>query len=313
MARKKLPGKAGGQSGIPVRSMTGFGRATLNGGARRFTAEIRSVNGRFLKLTARVPPGYGAFEERIKAQLTAQGLRRGSVDVGLFFDSADDGGGRYSIDARAAIQYAKQGRALAKAVGAKAALPLQALLLLPGVVKRADAADDLDAVWSHCTRALASALTQWERMRVAEGATLASDIRGRLADLLAHRDTLASAAPEALNKSITRFKERVSRLLEKSGVALPMPAEALEREIVLAADRMDIDEELARLGSHLEQMEAALKEGGEAGKRLDFLTQELLRETNTIGSKANDQAITHLVVAMKGSIEKIREQVQNLE
>lgn len=293
--------------------MTGFGRAVCQRGTGRFTAEIRSVNGRFLKLGVKVPLGYGALEDRVKVLLAEEGLCRGSVDVGLFFDGSESESSRYRLDAEALRRYAKEARAVAKGFSAQAEVPWAALFALPGVVRRTEGQADVEAAWTNCARALRLALRQLNQMREREGAALSADVRRCLAELRRHREALAQSAPAVLEKNIARFKERVERLLEKAGVKGALPGETLEREIVLASDRTDIGEELARLESHFVQMEAALDAGGEAGKRLDFLTQELLRETNTIGSKASDEAITHRVVEMKNLIEQIREQVQNME
>jgi uncharacterized protein (TIGR00255 family) len=142
---------------------------------------------------------------------------------------------------------------------------------------------------------------------------MVADIRSQLAQLAQHRIAIQAAAPEVMKTSVQKFKERITKMLENAGVNTPLNNDALEREIVMQADRMDISEEIARLQSHFEQMEGTIVGGGETGKKLDFLTQELFRETNTIGSKAQDERITHRVVEMKGLIEKIREQVQNLE
>ncbi|MCW8128747.1 MAG: YicC family protein [Planctomycetota bacterium] len=296
-----------------VRSMTGFGRVERSDADGRVCAEIRSVNGRFLKLSVKLPPRLGAFEDKIKTLLAERGVRRGSVDVMLFVETAGASENGYEINAAAVKAYAKQAKAVGKALGIKGGLTLQSLLGLPGVVGRAESTEDLDAAWARCEKALNEALDRFDEMRVKEGAALVQDVRARLNEMRAHRDALAVSAPEALNRNVVKFKERVEKLLQKAGIDQPLDKEILEREIVLASDRMDISEELARLDSHFAQMDAALADGAEVGKKLDFLTQELFRETNTVGSKANDQSITHRVVDMKNLIEKIREQVQNLE
>jgi len=310
-ARQNTPEPEAPQSG--VRSMTGFGRAEISGAPGRVCAEIRSVNGRFLKLGVKLPSRYGALEERVKAALAERGVRRGSVEVGLYIENGAVAEGGMGINAAALAAYAKQARAAGKKAGVKGGPSLDALLALPGVVARAESEEDLDEVWARCLPILNNALSAFDAMRLKEGAALAQDIRARLAELMEHRAALASAAPAALKANVAKFKERIEKLLQDAGISRPLDKDVLEREIVLASDRMDISEELTRLGSHIEQMNAAFAAGGEAGKKLDFLTQELNREVNTVGSKANDQAITHRVVEMKNLVEKIREQVQNLE
>jgi len=291
--------------------MTGYGRAVAEDG-QKVTAEIRSVNGRFFKLGVKVPGRYGALEDRIKTLLNEHGVKRGSIDVNLFFEDMSDEGGS-ALNETALAAYAKQAAAVAKKLKLKGGVQLSALLPLPGAVKRADAADDIEHAWAMSKKALEKALTHFAQMREKEGASIAEDVRAQLARLAAHRDAIKSAVPEALKATIQRFKDRIQKLLQDAGVNAPLNPDVIEREVVLATDRTDVSEELARLESHFQQMESTLAGGGETGKKLDFLTQELFRETNTIGSKVNDERITHRVVDMKGLIEKIREQVQNLE
>jgi uncharacterized protein (TIGR00255 family) len=173
--------------------------------------------------------------------------------------------------------------------------------------------EDIDAVWERCRPVLEKALADFTGMREKEGASIAADVRHHLAKLSEHRGAIHAAAPDAMKAGIQRFKERVHKLLQDLSTNHTLNNDVIEREIVLATDRTDVSEELARLESHFHQMEETILEGGESGKKLDFLTQELFRETNTIGSKVNDERVTHRVVEMKGLIERIREQVQNLE
>ena len=291
--------------------MTGYGRAVAEAG-RKVTAEVRSVNGRFFKLNVKLPGRYGALEDRIKTLINDLGVKRGSIDVNLFFeDGTDEGGSELNETVLAA--YAKQAGKVAKKLKLKGGVPLAALMSLPGVVKRIDAKEDLEQVWALSRKALEKALEHFNHMREKEGASMAADIRSQLAKLAEHREAIRAAAPDALKSTVQRFKERIEKLLADAGVNAPLNNDVLERETILATDRTDVGEEVARLESHFQQMESTLVEGGETGKKLDFLTQELFRETNTIGSKVNDDRVTYRVVDMKGLIEKIREQVQNLE
>lgn len=314
MARKtasKLNAKASASSA--ARSMTGYGRAVVTDTHGRLSAEIRSVNGRFLKVSVKLPPRYGALEERVRALLAERGVKRGSVDVGLFFDDSGDSATGHQLDAAVLRKYAQQAKAAAKTLGLRDGVSLESLLALPGAVRRQDAEEDLDAVWNRCAKALGQAVEDLDRMRVKEGAAMVCDVQARINELRTHREWLAKEAPNAKVAALEKFRQRIAKMLEDAGVAVEVSRENLERELVLYADRLDISEELARLASHFDQMDAALSGGGEIGKKLDFLTQELFRETNTVGSKAQNEAVTHRVVEMKGLIEKIREQVQNLE
>lgn len=295
----------------PVRSMTGYGRAVAEDG-RKVTAEIRSVNGRFFKLNVKLPGRYGALEDKIKTLINELGVKRGSIDVNLYFEDGSDEGGS-ELNERTLSAYAKQAKKIAKKLKLKGGVPLASLMNLPGVIKRIDAKEDLEQVWKLAHDALEKALEQFNQMREKEGASMAADVRVQLAKLAEHRDAIGAAAPEALKATIQRFRERIQKLLNDASINAPLNNDVIERETVLATDRTDVSEELARLESHFQQMESTLVEGGETGKKLDFLTQELFRETNTIGSKVNNDRVTYRVVDMKGLIEKIREQVQNLE
>jgi len=306
----KRTAEGGTQAGA-VRSMTGYGRATVENGGR-VTAEVRAVNGRFFKLNVKVLGRYAALEERIKALLGEAGVKRGNIDVSLFFEdnTVEEA---YGINSAAVGQYLAQARALAKKHKVKNDVGLSALLPLPGVVTREAEDEDLEFIWERSRKALLAALQDFNAMRGREGAACAADIRAQLAQLEQHHSAIRAAAPVVLSGAVQKFKERIAKLLDQASGSPLVNQGVLEREVVLMADRFDISEELARLESHLEQFEAALAAGGELGKKLDFLTQELFRETNTVGSKAQDERITYHVVGMKGLIEKIREQAQNLE
>ncbi|MFH0938497.1 MAG: YicC/YloC family endoribonuclease [Planctomycetota bacterium] len=304
--------KSAAQVCQPVRSMTGYGRAMLNS-SRRVTAEIRAVNGRFLKLNIEIPKRYGLLEERIKKLLIDQDIKRGTVSVSIFFEGAGTEGNNFSIDGHALNRYLTQARALAKKNKLKGDISLNALLPLPGVIRCEEYNEELDEVWGRAREALLAAVIPFNQMRECEGAAMVADLRRQLNLLTAQHAVIRAAAPMALQSAMQKLKERLAKLLESQKLSGMLNAESLEREVALMADRTDISEELARLESHFGQMTSALADGGEVGKRLDFLTQELFRETNTIGSKAQAEQITRCVIEMKGLIEKIREQAQNLE
>lgn len=309
-SEKKAPAATDGSL---VRSMTGFGRKEVVGANGRVVAEIRSVNGRFLKISVKVPPRLTIFEERVKKLLKELGVRRGTVDV--YLSPGDDGTGAtaHAIDRRAVEKYLKQMRSIGKSLKVGAEVSWQSLLALPGVVSRSDQGEDIEAEWDRCVKVLREAGAAFERMRVREGRAMVSDVRRRLKELRTHHKALLKEAPRAKQRAFERLRERIASAGKDGGNGKSVSRDGLEREIVLLADRMDVSEELARLDSHFQQMEATLARGAEVGKKLDFLTQELFREVNTIGSKAQNEGITHRVVEMKGLVEKIREQVQNLE
>ncbi len=294
--------------------MTGFGRATKKQPEGTLTAEIRSVNGRFLKVGVKAPPRMGSFEGRVKKLLGCLGVRRGSLDVYVGINESSGTGTNFKINPDVVRQYASQLKGIKASQDLKAgALAWGDLLQLPGVVEKDEATTDLDELWKRFEDVFKEAFAQFDAMRIKEGSAMRADVSERLADLRRHRKDLAKYAPQAKKEAVRKFKARITELLKKSNADQNADEVNLEREVVLIADRMDISEELARLESHFEQMDGILDEGAEVGKRLDFLTQELFREINTIGSKAQNESITHRVVEMKEQVEKIREQVQNLE
>jgi uncharacterized protein (TIGR00255 family) len=286
-----------------VRSMTGYGRGVATHGETRATVDARSVNHRFLDLKLRggIAP---AIEEAISTKVRAA-IDRGAVTIAIHLERAGAGGTRIDADAAAAAH----GTLAAVATRLGVAGPDLALVLAqPGVIVSGDDRDDED-VQAAVIAALDAALTQLESMRRTEGAALAADLTARLGELDRLRvllATLAAGLPQQVSK---RLAERIKRLLDDATVD---PAR-LAQEVAMLADRADITEELVRLASHLDQARAMIAKGGPAGRRLDFLVQEIGRELNTIGSKSALADLTAAVVEAKAMLEKVREQVQNVE
>lgn len=301
-ARASVPGEG------PIRSMTGYGAARSEEHGLSVEVELRSVNHRFLQLKSRLPADYAALEPEVE-RIVRTRLARGAVALRL--DAARLGGRAARLDEETVHQYARRLAQLAAALGLEERPGLALLAGLPGVFQES-AGPAPGEVWPVARRALLEALDALDAMRLAEGAALARDLARRLAALKRLLGAIRKRAPRSLAQAQARLQERVENLLGSAGREAPAGGD-LARELALLADRTDISEELARLASHLEQWAAVAKAGGEVGKRLDFLLQEVGREVNTIGSKAQDVEIAHTVVAMKTELEKAREQVQNLE
>ncbi len=291
-------------------SMTGFGRATATAGLWTVSAEVRSVNGRFLKTQWRLPEIVSVFESRFEALVKAAVLR-GSVSASIKLESASDAP-VVKVDRAKAAQYYRELIAIRNELGGEDPVNLADLLRLPGVIGEAasptEASPDLIEA---AEAALRDALVALNQMRAEEGAALSGDIGGRCNKLLELNAAARLRSPAVVDEYRQRMTDRLNRLLNGSGVE-PRP-EDLAREVAYFADRCDISEENQRLEHHIRTMLAALEAGGEAGKKLDFMAQEMLREANTLGSKANDGELTALVIQMKGEIEKIKEQIQNVE
>jgi len=297
-----------------IRSMTGFGRATFQVGATVFDVEIRSVNHRHLDARAKLPRALAARDAAVKTAIQAR-LARGKVDCTVSMPGASGGGmpGRLQVDADVAAQYVGAARDLADTHGVSGELDVATLVGMPGVVRMTEVEWPEDELVAGLDDALERALGALEAMREAEGASLQAELEGRLdrvLELVGQFDARSGLVVEAAKE---RLKKRAEQLKQETG---SFDDARLHQEIVIAADRLDITEELVRLRSHVDQFRAILAEadvGSPVGRRLDFLLQEMGREANTVGSKANDAPLAHDVVELKTELERIREQVQNVE
>jgi len=296
------------------RSMTGIGVGVVEDARRRVTVEVRSVNHRFFKMSLKAPPAIAALEADLEARLRAR-HQRGVFNVGVVSrDAAASSATR--LDAEAVRARVDEVLRVAAQVGAVLA-PHEALnhaLRLPGAFAedaRGAALDDetRDAVLLAAERAF-DALAE---SRAAEGAKTAAWLREHAAAVEASREAVARRAPETVRHWRDRFAARVTALLAEVKPGLEPAEDVLLREAAAFADRADVSEELNRLKGHLDLFEKLLADGRDAGRRMDFLLQEMLREVNTLGSKASDLAVAHHVVEMKAEIEKMKEQAANLE
>ncbi|MGH7353634.1 MAG: YicC/YloC family endoribonuclease [Candidatus Rokuibacteriota bacterium] len=296
-----------------VRSMTGFGRAERSGGAATVTIEARSVNHRHLDVALRFPKTLAPLELDARRLVQAR-LERGRVDVALALTQVAGGAAaRVRIDDALAREYVERSRALGRALGLGDEVTLAWVLERPGVARLEEGGEtetaDAAVAWPLVAEVLGRALDELVARREAEGDRLAVELRTRLAELAATVETMAARAPAAAARREARLRERLQALL-----AVPAIDEArIMTEAAVWADKTDVTEELARLRVHLGEFLALLDKGGPVGRPLDFLAQELNREINTVGAKADDLELSQATLAAKGVLEKIREQVQNLE
>ncbi len=296
-----------------VRSMTGFGRAELRGDTLVVSVEARSVNHRHLDIALRVPRALASLELEARRAIAAR-LERGRVDVSVQVAAvAEHASQRVVTDAALAREYVARARALALDVadlGVTGGVTLEWLLLRPGVVRMEDAEPaDLVVPWPVFEQALGRALDELIVRRIAEGERLGLELRSLHAELAATVDTMAARAPAAVARREQRLRERLRALLGTAGV----DEGRIVTEAAIWADKADVTEELARLRAHLAELALVLDKGGPVGRALDFLLQELGREVNTVASKADDLELSQAALAGKGVLEKMREQVQNLE
>lgn len=297
-------------------SMTGFGAATREDGARRVTVEVRTLNHRYLKVGIKLPRALASLESEVEP-IVKRHVRRGSVSVTCRYKD-DHTTPAFRLDLAAAQSYRLQILELWKSLGLYEPSGhdrIEPLLSLPGVI-RPEEDDDAtlgDEIQSLVLGTLEEALGVMVVARQQEGDELARVLLEHGDTLEGFVDTVAKRAPEIPKLHRDRLLQRTRALLQELKAENDVTESDLHRELCLLADKADVAEEINRLKTHLQRYRAILKEGGEAGRKLDFLSQEMLREANTIGSKANDSDIAHAVVEMKVEIERMKEQVQNLE
>lgn len=290
--------------------MTGYGRGEAEGPTQRWTVELKSLNHRFLDLALNLPRHLWALEDRCRQALKAR-LNRGRVEMQLSYESKPGAGGGLKLDAGLAAQAVAVLTELKAVAGLTEPLRLEHLLRFSDwLITREREAPDLEETWSILAQALHQALDALEEMRRAEGEALRADLSRHLEELAgaaARIQAQATVSPEAWRQKI------LSRLEELKGEVGEVEDARLAQELAFLAERRDVSEELARLESHVGQFRELLAGGGPVGRRLEFLVQEMLREVNTIGAKASDLSITQEVLTAKGLLERLREQIHNVE
>ncbi|MDR2356010.1 MAG: YicC family protein [Clostridiales Family XIII bacterium] len=293
-----------------IKSMTGFGRGEHSDGKRIVTAEIKSVNHRYCEIFIKLPRRYGFAEERMKA-VVKESLRRGKAELSFLVENITEDDARVQLNMAAAEQYFSNLRALQKHFDISGDIDLGLLAGMPDVMRQLPDIEDEEEIRASFEAALRQALLRFDAMRAAEGDKLAEDIRARGRLIAGCADEIADLVPEITRAYSEKLRERIRELI---GGEIEIPGERIACESAIFADKADITEEIVRLRSHLLRLESILAEEGEAnGKKLDFLAQEFNREVNTMGAKAGDLRITNRVLEMKSEIEKIREQIQNIE
>lgn len=291
-----------------IRSMTGFGRGSARQDRLKVEIELSAVNKKQLDVVVHLPRALQTLETRIEDELSHR-ISRGRVTVNAAVRQAARAPRRVRLDAPLAHAYVAALRGAARAYRLRDDLGVSALLALPDVLTVEHPEEDAEKVWPALRAALQRALAALLRMRAAEGRELQRDLARRFDLLAAHVDRIAARAPDA----VRRYRETLTARLRAGGFEGGEHADRVAREIALFAERGDIAEELTRLRSHFKQARSLLRSRDAAGRALDFLAQEMFREINTVGSKSSDAAIAAEVVHFKAELERIREQVQNVE
>ena len=290
--------------------MTGFGEGYREEDGVAVSVEVRAVNNRYLKCSIRLSEGYAALESKVEAEIR-KAIQRGTVSATVRIDrerTPDD----YDINLDLLTFFYRRLSAWAEEQGIGARFAPESLLSVPGVFEEKESPKaDHDVIWSLVSGALGKALADLVRMREEEGAATGGDFQLQLRTIAGRLDAVERRAPMVVEDYRNRLHDRVALFLAEKDIVLD-PADLL-REVGTFAERCDISEEVSRLRSHLDQFEQLLRSEESSGRKLEFVTQEMFRETNTIGSKANDVEIAKAVIDMKAAIERIREQVQNIE
>lgn len=290
-----------------IKSMTGYGRGKLESDGREFIVEIKSINHRYNDTMIKLPRYLSFLEDKVRQYVT-KSISRGKIEVYISVNNISAESKNVIIDKELAGEYVNAMKAMVELYGIKDDISASILMRLPDIIRNKDV-DNEELYWKSLKNALDMALANIEEARESEGARLKADILGRLAVISKYVDIVKEKSTGLLeeyrNKLINRVNElKANDIIDENRIGI---------EIVLFADKSSICEEVTRLKSHIASLEKMLDVEGPIGKKIDFLVQEMNRETNTIGSKANSVGITNYVVEMKNEIENIREQVQNIE
>ena len=288
--------------------MTGYGRAVETIDGREITAELRSVNNRYLDCTVKMPRIYAFAEDSVKTHVKSA-ISRGKVDVFIAVNVMEDMQMRISVNHPVLEGYLSAMRSIASDYGVRDDISVTALSRLPDVFVVEKAEEDEEKLTQDILSVVDKALEKFTAMRTTEGAALEADLRGRDATILTLVEKVEQRSPVTLAEYRARLTEKMQEVLQSTTI----DEGRILQEAAIYADKIAVDEETVRLRSHLNQLETMLTNGGAIGRKLDFLLQELNREANTIGSKGNDLEQARTVVEIKAELEKIREQTQNIE
>lgn len=296
------------RGGFMIRSMTGYGAGESNDAGARTSVEIRSVNGRFCDISVKTPRLFAALEGRIREYIQAH-VKRGNLSVSVRRDGETQEASSLTVDFDSGRRYHDALKQLQDALDVPGEITIGMIAAYPSLLKTETEAMDIEKAWALVEPALADAVRTLNEMKEREGAQLSRDMSERIEHILAALDVVEKRAPERVDQVRQRLEERLSEWLSDEHI----DPQRLAMEVTLFADRSDITEECVRLKTHCSAFSEALDTDDGAGRRLNFLLQEMNREVNTIGSKANDAIISHQVIGLKEELEKIREQVQNIE
>ncbi len=294
-----------------IRSMTGFGRARRTVDGKDITVEIKSVNNRFFDCSVRLPRAYSFVEEKIKPYLQSRGICRGKVDVSISVELVGESETQLSVDRAYTEQYIAALRVLGEEFGLRDDISIMRVAQNKDVFTVVKKEDDMERDWEAISSVISEAVDLFIAGREREGAFLASDLKSKIESIRESVKKIEAISASDVKNYRAKLEEKLRAMLSDNRIVFE--ESRILTECAIFADRVAIDEELVRLSSHFETFYATLEASEPVGRRLDFLVQEINRETNTIGSKCSNSDIATLVVDMKCDIEKIREQIQNIE
>ncbi len=291
-----------------MHSMTGYGKGVSKRDGKTITIEIKTVNHRFLDCNIKLPRNFLFVEDRVKKAVSSA-ISRGHVDLYLTYEQSSTDEGAYTVDLELANNYLTAVRQLENGTGLANDVTLSTLLRVGDIVTRQQSVEDEDLLAEMTLEASSEALVNLKVMREKEGQSQKADIASKLGTIEACLDRIKEFAPKVVEDYRALLNARIAEVVEPSLV----DKQRLATEVALFADHCAIDEEITRLSTHISNMRSLLEATEPVGRKMDFLVQEFNRETNTIGSKANDMRITKEVLAIKNEIEKMREQAANIE
>ena len=290
-----------------IRSMTGFGRGSYENEGREYLVEVKSVNHKYCDINFRMPKSFSGIENKLRKVIESY-ISRGKVDVFIDFQNFSEAGNNIKFNKELAKTYIKNLKELGQETGINSEISVVDISKMPDIFKKEDNTDE-ELVFNEINIALVEALKNIVSMKEIEGDKLKIDLEGRIEDVSEKINQISNFSSGLVEEYIVKLKSRVKELIDTEVV----DENRLLQEIVIFSDKSSIEEELTRLKSHVEQFKKLITESSPIGKKLDFLIQEMNREINTIGSKANSLQITNLVIEVKTELENIREQIQNIE
>ena len=291
-----------------IRSMTGYGRSELQNDSFRIAVEIKSVNNRYLDINIKMPRILNPLEAQIRKELKKY-MERGKVDVFISYQDLSESNMEVKYNARIAREYWNYLSQMAEEFGIENDVRVSSLARFPDVLAMEEEPVDPEGIWENLQQVLIDAAKMFDETRVREGEFLRDDLNGKLDEMMGHVEFISGRAPGLIETYRKNLQDKVTELLEGANI----DDTRIAQEVTIYADKVCVDEELVRLRSHIEATRQGRKRSGSIGRKLDFIAQEMNRESNTILSKTDDREVSDHAIELKTSVEKIREQVQNIE